>query len=195
MNPPFPRRRPAADAGRPRRIRWGRWTRWIHWIHRGRGLRGATRLAALSAPTTPSDPAVPPALPAPADVELDEALLAAIGERIATVAPERGGALLAGPDGVARLLLEDDCGTYSPASWDISPQLTGAVGELEEGGELVLCGTVHSHPAGMPDPSSTDVRTMTHTLELNPHLDRMIVLVLTKGRPGTVTWPSAPRTA
>lgn len=116
MNPPFPRRRPAADAGRPRRIRWGRWTRWIHWIHRGRGLRGATRLAALSAPTTPSDPAVPPALPAPADVELDEALLAAIGERIATVAPERDGALLAGPDGVARLLLEDDCGTYSPAS-------------------------------------------------------------------------------
>ena len=183
MNPPFPRRRPAADAGRPRRIRWGRWTRWIHWIHRGRGLWGATRLAALSAPTTPSDPAVPPALPAPADVELDEALLAAIGERIATVAPERGGALLAGPDGVARLLLEDDCGTYSPASWDISPQLTGAVGELEEGGELVLCGTVHSHPAGMPDPSSTDVRTMTHTLELNPHLDRMIVLVLTKGAP------------
>ena len=183
MNPPFPRRRPAADAGRPRRIRWGRWTRWIHWIHRVRGLRGATRPAALSAPTTPSDPAVPPALPAPADVELDEALLAAIGERIATVAPERGGALLAGPDGVARLLLEDDCGTYSPASWDISPQLTGAVGELEEGGELVLCGTVHSHPAGMPDPSSTDVRTMTHTLELNPHLDRMIVLVLTKGAP------------
>ena len=183
MNPPFPRRRPAADAGQPRRIRWGRWTRWIHWIHRGRGLRGATRPAALPAPTTPSDPAAPPALPAPADVELDEALLAAIGERIATVAPERGGALLAGPDGVARLLLEDDCGTYSPASWDISPQLTGAVGELEEGGELVLCGTVHSHPAGMPDPSSTDVRTMTHTLELNPHLDRMIVLVLTEGAP------------
>ena len=183
MNPPFPRRRPAAEAGWPRRIRWGRWTRWIHWIHRGRGLRGATRPAALSAPAAPSGPAAPLVPSAPADVELDEALLTAVGERIATVAPERGGALLAGPDGVARLLLEDDCGTYSPASWDISPQLTGAVGELEEGGELVLCGTVHSHPAGMPDPSSTDVRTMTHTLELNPHLDRMIVLVLTKGAP------------
>lgn len=119
----------------------------------------------------------------PETVELDKALLAAIEETLTTVAPERGGALLAGADGVASLLLEDDCGVYSPVSWDISTQLTEAVGELEFTGAGVLCGTVHSHPDGVPDPSATDMRTMRHTLELNPHLHRLLILIVTRGTP------------
>ena len=111
-----------------------------------------------------------------------DGVLTAIHERLASVPPERGGALLAVAD-LVHLLLEDTFGGYSSASWDISPQLAAAVGAVEAAGHGVLVGTCHTHPPGMPDPSSTDVRTTIRALDLNPHLPELLIAVVTEGRP------------
>lgn len=109
-------------------------------------------------------------------------LMKRLQERIAAFEPERGGALLTAR-GVVREFVEDQTGQYSPVSWDISAELTEQVGEAEGAGLGVLAGTVHSHPDGVPDPSATDVRTTTHALEQNPHLDALLICVITRGVP------------
>lgn len=121
-------------------------------------------------------------------VRIADTLVSAISERLTCHAPERGGAIL-GFDGVAHLLVEDDFGAYGPASWDISPQLSQAVGEAEAAGYGRLQGTVHTHPAGVCDPSGQDVRTTTRALQMNPHLDELLICVVTHGRPRALDLP------
>ena len=119
---------------------------------------------------------------AKAPIRLTDGLISAIDERLAAVPPERGGAILA-TGGLLHLLVEDTSGRYSGASWDISAELSAAVGELETAGHGTLAGTVHTHPRGIPDPSGTDIATTTEALELNPHLDQLVIAVVTEGTP------------
>ena len=51
---------------------------------------------------------------------------------------------------------------------------------------------MHTHPAGIPDPSGTDVATTRNTLELNPHLGRLVIAVVTKGAPREHDLPVGP---
>jgi molybdopterin/thiamine biosynthesis adenylyltransferase len=115
-------------------------------------------------------------------VQVTDGLMAAVRDRLAAVPPERGGAILACGD-LLYLLVEDTSGRYSGVSWDISSELSAAVGQLEAAGHGTLAGTVHTHPAGVPDPSGTDVATMRHALDLNPHLDHVVIGVVTEGFP------------
>src|SRR5664280_1381478 len=115
-------------------------------------------------------------------LRLTDGVLRAIEQRLASVPPERGGALMAA-GGLVHLLVEDTQGCYSGASWDISAGLSNAVGVLEREGHGVLFGTVHTHPAGIPDPSGTDVKTTTEALALNPHLKELLIAVVTAGEP------------
>jgi Prokaryotic homologs of the JAB domain len=115
-----------------------------------------------------------------APIRLTDGLIAAIRDRLAAVPPERGGAILACGD-LLHLLVEDTSGRYSGASWDISTELSAAVGQLEAAGHGTLAGTVHTHPAGVPDPSGADIRTMSHALDLNPHLSQLVIAVVTEG--------------
>ncbi len=115
-------------------------------------------------------------------VRLTDGLITAIEGDIASVPPERGGAII-GYGGTGHLLVSDTFGEYSSASWLISSELSTAVGRLETGGHGTLLGTVHSHPAGVPDPSGPDVSTTTHALEMNPHLDQMLIAIVTAGSP------------
>ncbi len=115
-------------------------------------------------------------------VQMTDGLMAAVRDRLAAVPPERGGAILACGD-MLHLLVEDTSGRYSGASWDISAELSAVVGQLESAGHGTLAGTVHTHPAGVPDPSGTDIATMRHTLDLNPHLTHVVIAVVTEGLP------------
>lgn len=115
-------------------------------------------------------------------VRFTDGLLRAIAEDLASVPPERGGAIL-GYDETGHLLVTDTFGAYSPASWLISAQLSTAVGRLENLGYGTLRGTVHTHPSGFVDPSGPDVATTTKALEMNPHLDELIIAVVTAGQP------------
>lgn len=111
-----------------------------------------------------------------------DSFLHAVATRLTIHRPERGGAIL-GFGGTAHLLVEDDFGDYGAAHWDISKELSEAVGILELKGLGQLIGTVHTHPSGVWDPSGQDVQTMTNAMELNPHLDQLLVCVVTEGRP------------
>ena len=85
-------------------------------------------------------------------VRVTDGLIDAILARLATIPPERGGALLAA-GGLVHLLVEDTSARYSRTSWDISAALSATVGEIEAAGHGTLAGTVHTHPAGVPEPS------------------------------------------
>ena len=113
---------------------------------------------------------------------LTDGLLNAINDRLASVPPERGGAIL-GCGELLHLLVEDTSGRYSGASWDISAELSATVGELEAAGHGMLAGTVHSHPVGIPDPSGRDIATTEKALDLNPHLGQLLIAVVTEGAP------------
>lgn len=117
-----------------------------------------------------------------APVRVTDGLIDAILARLATVPPERGGALLAA-GGLVHLLVEDSSARYSRTSWDISIALSAAVGEIEAAGHGTLAGTVHTHPAGVPEPSSTDIATTRDALGLNPHLGELLIAILTEGTP------------
>ncbi|MDA8322460.1 MAG: ThiF family adenylyltransferase [Actinomycetota bacterium] len=120
--------------------------------------------------------------PEAAIIRLTDGLVNAIIDRLAAVHPERGGAILSCGD-LLHLLVEDTSGRYSEASWDISAELSAEVGALEAAGRGILAGTVHTHPAGVPDPSDTDIGTTRQALDLNPHLDRLLIAVVTEGEP------------
>jgi molybdopterin/thiamine biosynthesis adenylyltransferase len=120
-------------------------------------------------------PAIPP-------IRVTDGLLSAVSDRLLAVPPERGGAILAVGD-LLYLLVEDTSGRYTQASWDISAQLSATIGEMEAGGHGALAGTVHTHPAGLPDPSGTDVETTREALDLNPHLSELVIAIVTEGAP------------
>jgi molybdopterin/thiamine biosynthesis adenylyltransferase/proteasome lid subunit RPN8/RPN11 len=126
-----------------------------------------------------------------APIRVTDALVDAILGRLAAVAPERGAALL-GTSGLIHLLVEDTSARYSRASWDISGALSATVGEIEAAGHGTLAGTVHTHPAGIPDPSSADIATTRDALELNPHLGGLVIGVVTEGAPREHDLPVGP---
>ncbi len=115
-------------------------------------------------------------------VAFTDGVIEEIERHLALVAPERGAALLGFGDLVTVAVL-DSYGDYTTVSWDISRELGEAVAGLEAAGVGTLIGTVHSHPDGVPNPSSTDLESMEKTLRLNPHLERLVIAVVTKGRP------------
>jgi len=125
---------------------------------------------------------------APPCVRITDAVVAGISGALADPAPERGGALLAVGD-LVYAFIEDTAGRYTGVSWDISSALADAVGQAEAAHAGTLVGTVHSHPDGMPDPSGQDVVTMTEALDMNPHLDRLVVAVVTEGEPRALDVP------
>lgn len=126
-----------------------------------------------------------------APVRVTDGLIDAILGRLAMVPPERGGALLA-VGGLLHLLVEDSSARYSQTTWDISAALSATVGEIEAAGHGTLAGTVHTHPAGVPDPSSTDIATTRDALGLNPHLDELLIAIATEGTPREHDLPVGP---
>lgn len=116
------------------------------------------------------------------DIRFTDALLDAIDGQLATLDPERGGAMLTA-GGLIHHLVEDLDGIYTGVSWDISPQLTARVRNAESSGRGVLAGTVHTHPRSTPDPSSQDLRATARQLDANPHLDSLALCVVTEGKP------------
>jgi molybdopterin/thiamine biosynthesis adenylyltransferase len=126
-----------------------------------------------------------------APVRVTDGLVDAVHGRLAAVPPERGAALLA-VGGLVHLLVEDTQARYSRASWDISSALSATVGELEAAGHGTLAGTVHTHPAGNPDPSATDIATTRDALGLNPHLGQLVIAVVTEGAPREHDIPVGP---
>ena len=117
-----------------------------------------------------------------APVRVTDGLIDAILARLATIPPERGGALLAA-GGLVHLLVEDSSARYSRTSWDISAALSATVGEIEAAGHGTLAGTVHTHPSGVPEPSSADIATTRDALGLNPHLGELLIAIVTEGTP------------
>lgn len=116
------------------------------------------------------------------EVRVADVLINEIGRRLAAFEPERGGALI-GFDGVAHILVEDDFGAYGATFWDISREVSDAVGQVEANGYGRFIGTVHTHPSGVCDPSEQDRITMAQALELNPHIEQLMICVVTKGNP------------
>ncbi len=117
-----------------------------------------------------------------APVRVTDGLIDAILARLVTVPPERGGALLTA-GGLVHLLVEDSSARYSQTSWDISTALSATVGEIEAAGHGTLAGLVHTHPPGIPEPSSTDIATTRDALGLNPHLGELLIAIVTEGTP------------
>ncbi|MFI2369883.1 HesA/MoeB/ThiF family protein [Streptomyces sp. NPDC018833] len=111
-----------------------------------------------------------------------DSALDAISTRLASVPPERGGALLAVGD-LLYLLVEDSHGQYTGASWYISGELSQTIARLEAAAHGTFAGTVHTHPDGVPDPSAPDVSTTGKTLARNSHLDALVIAVVTVGPP------------
>ncbi|MFE2516394.1 HesA/MoeB/ThiF family protein [Streptomyces mirabilis] len=115
-------------------------------------------------------------------VRFTDSALEEICARLTSVPPERGGALLAVGD-LLHLLVEDTHGRYTGASWQISGELSQTVGSLEASQHGTLAGTVHTHPKGIPDPSALDVSSTSKALAVNPHLDALVIAVVTVGPP------------
>lgn len=115
-------------------------------------------------------------------IRITDGFVEAVRLELASVPPERGGAILSF-GGTAHLLLSDSRGQYSRSSWFISREISEAVGILEGAGRGQLIGTVHSHPQGVPDPSHQDVSTTTKALDLNPHLTELLIAIVTQGTP------------
>lgn len=117
-----------------------------------------------------------------ATVRVLDGVVTEIVRELTSVAPERGGALMGLRDPhLVSLLVFDAHGEYSAASWAISAELGVAVGELERDGSGLLLGTVHSHPASVPDPSGQDQRATARLLQANPHMEQAAVLIVTQG--------------
>jgi molybdopterin/thiamine biosynthesis adenylyltransferase len=115
-------------------------------------------------------------------IRFTDGVIDAIHEHLALVPPEQGAALMGFSD-IVSLAVIDSFGAYSSVYWDISAELGAAVQELELHRAGTLMGTVHSHPRGIVNPSSTDIQSTTTTLRLNPHLPSLVVAIVTEGVP------------
>jgi len=113
-------------------------------------------------------------------VRVADFVLDAIAARIGAVAPEQGGALLGLPglDYVTAFLHDAGAATtgtrYQNTDWLIT-----AIGEREAATAARFKGVVHSHPAGMPVPSSQDRSEYAESLRLNPQLARYLAPIVT----------------
>ena len=74
-------------------------------------------------------------------------------------------------------------GTYSSASWDISAELTDLVQAEELANRGRFCGTIHTHPAGTPDPSQQDLAATQRAIAANPAITSLLVCIVTAGEP------------
>ncbi len=117
-----------------------------------------------------------------------DAVLDVINQTLAAVPPERGGALLAAGNMIHHLV-EDTEASYTSVSWDISSSMTALVQAAEQAGRGRLRATVHTHPAGVPDPSDQDLRATARVLEENAHLDEIVICIVTRGEPRVADLP------
>lgn len=113
-------------------------------------------------------------------------LLHAIDRELAMHPPERMLHVLGGtrPDGsleATRWILDDEAdasGMHVRASRSGQERIRQA--EREHGVQYL--GVVHSHPAGVPEPSGQDLRALADLLDLNPHAEAMLVGVVLAAR-------------
>jgi len=113
-------------------------------------------------------------------VRVADFVLDAVAARIGAVEPEQGGALLGlpGVDYVTEFLHDAGAATtgtrYQNTDW-----LIGAIGVREAASAARFKGIVHSHPRGMPVPSSQDQAEYAESLRLNPQLTRYLAPIVT----------------
>ena len=114
-------------------------------------------------------------------LRLVDGVLAEIEKRVAGRPPERGGVLL-GFGSYIHAFLDDDHGDYSGGHWDVSSAVVDLCREAQLGNRGTYVGQLHSHPDGMPDPSTQDRRLMLGALPANPHRQYLILPVVSRGR-------------
>ena len=113
-------------------------------------------------------------------VRVADFVLDAIAARVGAVEPEQGGALLGlpGSDYVTEFIHDADAATtgtrYQNTDW-----LIAAIGAREAATAARFKGIVHSHPRGMPVPSSQDQAEYAESLRLNPLLARYLAPIVT----------------
>ncbi len=100
-------------------------------------------------------------------------------EQIAYHKPERGGALY-GPKGyplVTHFEYDPEAET-SPGSYIPSERLIARVPAIERTTGLQFKGIIHSHPAGITQPSGGDENTVASFFRLNPHLSSIALPIV-----------------
>ncbi|MEY9934704.1 ketopantoate reductase [Catenulispora sp. GP43] len=113
-------------------------------------------------------------------VRVADFVLDAIAARVGAVEPEQGGALLGLPglDYVTEFIHDGGAATtgtrYQNTDW-----LIAAIGAREAATAARFKGIVHSHPRGMPVPSSQDQAEYAESLRLNPLLARYLAPIVT----------------
>lgn len=123
----------------------------------------------------------------PRTIWITDGLVAAIEERIGFRDPEHGGVLLASGN-LFHTFVDDEHGRYSDSHWDVSDEVVELCVKLQKRSFGVYGGQVHSHPAGVPDPSTADRELMKDALSRNPGREFLLLPVVTVGtpRPGDV---------
>lgn len=112
-----------------------------------------------------------------------DSVLEEIDSTVTSHPPERGGALL-GPKGqpmVTRFLL-DQTALVTGVEFNASRELESQVSAIESGGEFEFKGLLHSHPRGIPRPSSQDLVAFADSLRNAPWLGRFIAPIVTDDR-------------
>ena len=116
----------------------------------------------------------------PVEIAFTDLLIDQFIERITTKQPERGGILL-GFGTTATVLLDDDHGQYSAAHWDVSDAVVALATQAQRAGCGFYVGQIHSHPAGVLDPSGPDRRLMEKALINNVRADVLMVPIISEG--------------
>lgn len=113
-------------------------------------------------------------------IRVTDSALAAIASSLGTVPPEQGGAMLgaAGAD-VVTSFIHDAPAVVSRARYHNSDWLLETIAERERARPERFKGIVHSHPGGMPGPSSQDCHEFGESLRRNPELGRYLAAIVT----------------
>ncbi len=112
-------------------------------------------------------------------------VLEAIEFHIARHEPERGG-LLFGPMNrdVAALFMPDEGARSSSVTYTISREMCQRAPEIERETNLEYKGVVHSHPDSFDHPSIGDQSAAANALQLNPHMGKFFMPIVTANREG-----------
>ncbi|MEI8186926.1 MAG: Mov34/MPN/PAD-1 family protein [Chlorobiaceae bacterium] len=110
-------------------------------------------------------------------------VLEAIEFHIARHEPERGG-LLFGPINrdVAALFMPDEGARSSSVTYTISREMCRRAPQIERETNLEYKGVVHSHPASLDQPSAGDRSAAANALQLNPHMGKFFMPIVTANR-------------
>jgi len=113
-------------------------------------------------------------------VRVADFVLDAIAARIGAVEPEQGGALLGLPglDYVTEFIHDAGAATTG-TRYQNTDRLIATIGAREAASAARFKGIVHSHPRGMPVPSSQDQAEYAESLRLNPQLARYLAPIVT----------------